>query len=269
MEPFFFGSSDSALFGVYHRPTGAPRDHGVLLCPPIGQEYVRSHWAMRQVAVALARAGFHALRFDWFAVGDSAGESREGSVERWVGDVALAAAELRDVAAVKRLSLVGLRLGATLAAAAMARGLRARDLVLWDPVVRGADYLEEMVGLNAVVRRDPTRFGFSLRRDLGKRMPWLIEWPEVDGELVGLPVPAALRAELMGLDIGRLLAAPPDTRVTVFCSEDRPSYRDLAASVGARLESADPPGLWSHPSAVEESFLPGSTVQAIARELSR
>ncbi len=265
MEPLFFGESGSALFGVYHPPLGTARDHGVLLCPPIAQEYVRAHWALRQLAVALSRAGLHVMRFDWFGVGDSAGDAAEGSVERWVGDVGAAAAELRDTAAIKRISLVGLRLGAPLAAAAVAGGLRARDLVLWDPVVRGGEYLGELMGLHEVVRADPLRYGFSLRRDLNLATPP----PSRDGELVGFPFPPGLRSEIEALDTARLLASKRPERVTIVCSSDRPEYRRLEQAVGARVEVTGTAGAWDDADEIENAFLPGAAIAAIARELAR
>ena len=81
MTPFFFGDSAAPLLGVLHEPPPAiAKSHGVLLCPPIAQEHIRTHWALRQIAVSLAKAGYHCLRFDWFGVGDSAGELRQATV---------------------------------------------------------------------------------------------------------------------------------------------------------------------------------------------
>jgi alpha/beta superfamily hydrolase len=120
MNPIFFGPSERQLYGVYHPPRGAPRDLGVLLCYPAPQEYMRTHWAMRRLATLLSQRGFHVLRFDYYATGDSAGESSEAALGTWSRDIGLAASELRDVAGVGTVSAVGLRLGATLAAQATA-----------------------------------------------------------------------------------------------------------------------------------------------------
>ena len=66
MNPFYFGSSKEPLFGAYHPPMGmAAEEPAVLLCPPLGQEYQRTHWAMRRLADQLARTGVHVLRFDY------------------------------------------------------------------------------------------------------------------------------------------------------------------------------------------------------------
>src|SRR6185503_11019550 len=63
----------------------------------------------------------------WAGTGDSAGESGGGRVSTWVEDVALAAQELKDSAEVERVSVVGMRLGAALAARAVAGGVAALD----------------------------------------------------------------------------------------------------------------------------------------------
>ena len=81
MNPFYFGDSSRRLFGIYHPPKGqSPRSHGIVLCCPFGQEYMRSHRAFRQLANLLSRRGFHVFRFDYHGTGDSDGESTEASV---------------------------------------------------------------------------------------------------------------------------------------------------------------------------------------------
>jgi pimeloyl-ACP methyl ester carboxylesterase len=145
MNPFYFGYSKGPLFGIYHPPTSrVVRDTGVLLCYPIGHEYMRAHWAFRRLAGILSRSGFHVLRFDYFGTGDSSGEYIEANISQWKNDVGTAVRELVDMSGVKAVSMVGVRLGATLAAQATIERIRFKDLVLWDPVVIGRDYIGEL-----------------------------------------------------------------------------------------------------------------------------
>lgn len=142
MNAFYFGASARPLFGVYLPANPArDRDAGVVLCYPHGWEYLRGHRAFRQLAVRLSEAGFHVLRFDYFGTGDSAGEPWEGTPDQWLEDAATAVDELRDTAGVRAVSLVGMRLGAVLAARLAASRRDIDRLVLWDPVIRGADHL--------------------------------------------------------------------------------------------------------------------------------
>jgi pimeloyl-ACP methyl ester carboxylesterase len=185
----FFGDPASALFGVYHAGQGSIiRDCGVLLCYPAPQEYSIAYWSMRQLADRLAHAGFPALRFDYFGTGDSAGSSSDVSLARWVDDVEVAAEELRRASGVRRICIVGLRLGAALAVRAVARGLSVRDLVLWDPVLNGASYV-------------------SLMRSVDERVHQSRHYPVSDshppGELFGYPFSAVLEAATTAVDLLR------------------------------------------------------------------
>src|SRR5687768_16729988 len=115
MNPFYFGSSQRPLYGVYHPSKGrTARPVGVVLCYPLGQEYMRAHRAFRQLATLLTKNGFPVLRFDYAGTGDSAGDGSAGSVATWVEDIGAAIDELKDTAGVSRVSLVGLRAGGAL-----------------------------------------------------------------------------------------------------------------------------------------------------------
>jgi uncharacterized protein len=146
MEPFYFGHRDAALFGLYHAPArGTAERSGVVLCAPFGHEFIVAHRAYRELALRLAAAGFHVLRFDYHATGDSAGACDAGAPGRWVDDIASAIGELRlRMGRCSIVALVGARLGATLTTLVAAeRGDIAR-LVLWDPVINGRTHLVEL-----------------------------------------------------------------------------------------------------------------------------
>ncbi len=193
MHPFFFGSSDRPLFGMYYAPTGRiQRNHAVLICNPFGHEGIRSHRLMRQLAERLAGDGEHVLRFDYFGTGDSGGNTDAGSFDGWVGDTRAALQELVDMSAVPKATIVGLRLGAVIAVHS-ARGRSEVDkLLLWDPVVNGEVYLEEMAELhetrtgtsaNLTPHSMPTELvGFALGPRIGlpvskSRLSELGDWP--------------------------------------------------------------------------------------------
>ena len=132
MKALFFGNTATKLYGVYHPPkAGVGGISSVLICCPNGYEYIYTHRALRQLAGLLAKRGHHVLRFDYFASGDSAGDAEDGTVEQWIVDIRTAVRELRDISGRDRPSIVGLRLGALLAACAEVSD--AEDLVLWDP----------------------------------------------------------------------------------------------------------------------------------------
>ena len=118
---------------------------GVVIVPPFGWEDVCSYRPLRFLARSLAGHGIPVLRFDLPGTGDSSGSLLcRGLVEAWVQSVGDAAAELRALAGVEQVALLGIRLGATLAAVAASRGANVQDLVLWGVSPSGRVELREM-----------------------------------------------------------------------------------------------------------------------------
>lgn len=146
IEPFYFGMSTKPLFGCYHAPLcRLARECGVILCYPMGQEYIRSHRACRQLVIRLAGFGFCVLRFDFYGCGDSGGESEQAGIGQWLTDVSTAISEMRRRCGLTKICLVGLRLGAALSMMAGAEQGDVESLVLWDPVVSGRAYIDELM----------------------------------------------------------------------------------------------------------------------------
>lgn len=223
---FYFGNSQRKLFGIYHPPChGAARDLGVLLCYPLSQEYMTTHWAFRQLATLLSRAGFHVLRFDYFGTGDSAGESTEHNVEQCMADILTAAQELKNKPGVNRLSLVGLRFGAALAAQVSANDLKIKDIVLWEPVVSGKSHIKELESL-----RDDIRSAYMpmhRKQLMGKDY----------NELLGYPFSQEIRTAIEQIDLINMQCAAE--KVFLVASKERNEYsklRDTLTSRGVRFE---------------------------------
>lgn len=181
MDAFLFGNSESPLWAVYHPANfSVDRFEGVVLCYPFGQEYMRSHWAMRQLASMLAQKGFHVLRFDYRGTGDSSLDLDQVTPEFWINDIDSAISELKDLTGVEKISLVGLRLGALLAATVATQRSDVGSLVVWDPIISGQKYIDELTlsiggardeGLNSnYIGADNTIHfnGFALSRDFQK-----------------------------------------------------------------------------------------------------
>lgn len=212
MHPFYFGDSGKQLFGAYHPPASSPRGVAVLLCPPLHGEYIQSHRAMRALARLLAEAGLPVLRFDYYGTGDSAGRSEETSLRQCYDDIATASRELMDTSGVTRVILVGLRLGGALAAAVATRIDGVRSLVLWDPVINGANYLDTLASRyqNFLKSRRHTT---KLVTQSGQRYG-------------GYPVSDQLRNELKSLNLLNVDARPAE-RAFLVCSEGSSSYDEL------------------------------------------
>ncbi len=251
MHPFYFNTTERRLFGVYHAAEGRPaRPAGVVVCPPFGHEYVRSYRALRNVAAQLAKSGCHVLRFDYFGTGDSAGDGRDGRLGGWLDDIAAAVAELKDTADVTRVSLFGLRLGGALAVAAASARMAVDALTLWDPILRGQDYVEGMA---------------VLQRDWLKNRPQLqLSATERAVELLGFALTAELREDLAGIDLWHLPRLRA-RRVAVLLSEERPETERWIAGLAesgvvTKCRHVPSAGEWDRTHAAHRAFFPPPAV---------
>ncbi len=145
---FYLESEGQSLFAWLHRPSGGNPSHGVLICPPLGHEQVHSHRALRHLAERLAAQGFAVLRLDYHGMGDSDGTDLEPNrCATWQTNVRDAADWLQQQVGCEKISLIGLRMGATLAAL-YAANHDVENLVLWAPVVKGRRYVRELGALS-------------------------------------------------------------------------------------------------------------------------
>lgn len=146
MNVQFFGEKDSPLLGVYHRAQStSEKVKCVVICPPLGHEYIRSHWALRLLAKQLARKGIHVLRFDYRGHGDSFGSIEDvQSISEWTSDISSAVDFLIEKTAASSVSLMGLRAGAELAAEVAIERPDINSIVTWERIVDGADYISEL-----------------------------------------------------------------------------------------------------------------------------
>ncbi|HEX3870439.1 MAG TPA: alpha/beta fold hydrolase [Pirellulales bacterium] len=144
-DAFYLPSQQGPLFAWLHSHAGETSfDHGVVICAPIGYEQLHAHRSLRHLADALARRRIPVLRFDWHGTGDSAGDDSDPArVTTWVANVRDAMRWMQRDLGCRRMSLVGMRAGALLAAEALAEH-EIENLVLWAPVVSGRAYVREM-----------------------------------------------------------------------------------------------------------------------------
>lgn len=272
MEPTFFGNPP--LFGLYHSPDPAvpARDVGVLICPPVGHEHTRTHRALRILGESLARAGFHVLRFDYRGIGDSWGNSGDGTVEGWCEDIEIAFCELHALSGVRELVVVGLRLGAALAVrtlgmrSAARKHLRIRQLVMWDPVLSGADFLKAARKIHSAFRSDIGSFPKGCKSDDGDLGTRGVEY------LLGYAYPSAQCVSLEQMDLTRC-DRWPDVATSLVLSSGSPPYDRFAGQLRATgrlvgLEMA--PGnfeSWDDYASFNEMFRAGLAVRAVTIQL--
>jgi pimeloyl-ACP methyl ester carboxylesterase len=254
VDAFYFGDREGPLFGLYHPPSGPTvRDAAVLLCYPIGHEQIVSHRAFTQLAIRLAAAGFPVMRFDFYGCGDSAGACEDGTPARWRRDIAAALGSLRLRSACPAVVVAGCRLGATLAAIVAAERQDITSMVLWDPIVEGAAYVDEL----ALRHDDMLRHTHVAARSAA---------PAARHEFLGMALGAGAVAEIAAVNLDALTASPA-TRVLIVETggDGTAALRQRLAANGARVDHQQLPvdRAWSWIEDVNKVLVPQPVVAAI------
>jgi pimeloyl-ACP methyl ester carboxylesterase len=267
--PIRFGAPSRQLYGLFQPSGGEDRRHCVVLCNPFGQEALRAHRMLKVLGDRLARAGFTVLRFDYFGTGDSDGEDGEGNLRIWVGDVLLANEEVMRRSGYRECSWFGLRLGATIAALASAEAQTApKRMVLWDPVVDGHAYVNELRQAHAaaLLESRPQVWESSQgHRDVS---------PEItdDAEALGFPFNGELRREIGELSAGSWAGCRAG-RVCLVGAGSRPEI----AVLEGRLHDAGTPCErrristqvdWASHEAMNAAIVPADALRAIMNAMS-
>ena len=141
------------LVGMLHLPEGRARVPAALLLHGFGGTKSESHRMFVKLSRALADHGIASLRFDYRGCGDSAGNFEDLTIRSQVIDAGEALRYLvrhKRVNA-RRLALIGMSLGGTIAAHLLAREpAKFKTAALWAPVAEGGDILDEFSTPDAV-----------------------------------------------------------------------------------------------------------------------
>lgn len=192
-------------------------ESGVLILSPVGYPYWSSHQTLRVLAERLASRGHTTLRFDYESTGDSSGGQWDPErVIAWRQSVRAAAGELRQLGC-RRLTVVGVRLGATFALLDGAQ-LDADVVVAWAPVMSGRRYAREI-------------------RLLSVEVPEECLPPEVEAAVVsvGTVFTAETLKAIMALDVTQVANAPA-ARVLLLDSVSQADLVDRLSGLGSTVE---------------------------------
>lgn len=231
MKSLQFGFGSHKLYGVYHPPlTINPNQKSILICSSVGPEFIHPYRLLRLLGEQLAKKGHHVFRFDWYGCGDSWGESSEISIDHWINDVQSAADELINLSGNQIFSVVGLRLGATIAWCSLTDSQKMSSIILWDPVISGADWINQMKYLHS---------------------EYLSCFPQAkhhstEEEILGFPLPSSVRDEICTLNISDVKPLNL-SKVHLLQSGDNLKCEEFYRAAGFQMtiEHIDIPEVWT------------------------
>ena len=235
LTPYFFGPAPHRLYACHHFPAmESAASRAVVICHATGHEYDRSHRCLRQLALQLARAGNHVLRFDYCGTGDSSGEFAQYGPVDWKQDIHGAIDECLQLSGGKPLCVMGVRLGATLAAQAVAEREDVDGLVLYAPVIDGRSLMSEW-------RREQVEYARKINR--------ATHYNDSD-ELLGFSLTDSFRSALNAMTLPESF---PALRRALILAE-RPRGKDVRRMTQAWVNSGthvcvepeDVPSVWKH-----------------------
>jgi alpha-beta hydrolase superfamily lysophospholipase len=252
-EPCFLAANDGWLFTWHHRPPAhGRRGAAVILCPPLGFEYMSAYTTFRILGERLAALGFDVLRLDYDGTGNSSGDHLQPDrVGAWLRSVALAIDEARRLTGSRLVALVGFRAGAILALDAAAKAGGVERLVLWNPFASGHAYVRELKALAGLSRQDHAS-------------------DEADARGVNVAGHLVTNETIDALDRWSLDAIQqrPAADVLIVDRDDRPAPPMVDArleSLGARVTNIRPGGTSAMLALPHVAKVPDAVVQGIAR----
>jgi exosortase A-associated hydrolase 2 len=263
-ENFFLPAAPGQRYCMYYPAAGVARA-ALLYVAPFGEEMNRTRRAAALQARALAAQGCAVLQIDLYGCGDSDGEFGDASWQAWKQDLALAHAWLaaRNGCAV---GLWGVRLGALLALDyARTAALPVARFVLWQPVLRGAAYLNQLLRLRLAGEMLAGQGGIDSRQLRAALR-------EQAQEIGGYEISPALADAIEALDAGQF--EPPAALVRWFelvSAPERPApppAQQLAGAWRARgaevtMQAVHDQPCWATPEIAECPQLRAATTQAL------
>ncbi|SEC79499.1 hypothetical protein SAMN05443249_3580 [Beijerinckia sp. 28-YEA-48] len=212
-------------FGMFHDASG---DTAVVLMAPFGVEGLAAHKSLRLLAEDCARRGFPTLRFDFPGTANALGDEAEFDlIASRCAAAKQAVAWIRKQTGLTKVILIGLRLGASIAAM-IGPAVQAERVVLMAPVVSGKRYLRELKSLVQLTKGAEALAKEALASDGS------------DQEFDGFRFSVASLAALQAMNLAALPAPAPD--VLILAPDGQPAmaklgdtWRGSPSASGARV----------------------------------
>ncbi len=148
-QPLFILNDGEKLFSIIHYPEIDQPLGCYIFCHPFAEEKLWSHRVYVSFARKLVERGYLVVRFDMRGYGDSEGDFADISSKNHLDDIkTITDYVLNKFKEFDSVRLLGLRMGGALAALAAAEDSRVSQLVLWEPIINGERYMQEILRSN-------------------------------------------------------------------------------------------------------------------------
>lgn len=156
--PFYIMNGGRPLAAHLHQgPNAHPQRTPIVICTGLGYEGLFLHPSVRLLAEYLSTAGHRVLRFDYDTTMDSGGSDRDPDrVARWMASIGSAINCARDRTGFEQVTLLGLRLGASMAAMVAATRSDVSQIIAWAPC-SGRQFVKHMRAFGKLVHKTATR----------------------------------------------------------------------------------------------------------------
>jgi len=148
--PRYFNNKRHRLFGFVHEPMSLSYNirKGIVFCHPFAEEKITSHRVMVNLARSLCSIGYFVFRFDYMGNGDSDGDFSDTSIETNLSDIICGINYFKINSYIEKISLLGIRFGATLACLISEVLDEIDQNILIQPIVQGEEYLYQCLRSN-------------------------------------------------------------------------------------------------------------------------
>ncbi len=217
---------------------------GIILFGPYGTEALTTRYSLARLSARLAERGHAVLRFDLPGTGDSLGDWNDiDMMSAWMDAGRTAVEQLKIWCKVEAITLIGLRVGGTVAAQVAQsfhdEGRPVQGLALLGVAVQGRQYVRE---LQALTNNDPVlRFA-------------------------GFPMNEALQSDLSAIDLRALACAPAQRVFMAGANESRAQTAlDTQWALGAAVTRVAYPDMVRHLGESTINYLPVALFDQLAQ----
>ena len=251
LEPLFFKSGERSLFGIFE-PARKPCKCVAVICNSFEPEHVGCHRALKKLGGRLARLGIDAFRFDFAGMGDSAGDFGKMDMDQWRMDVNTAVDLARRRFRCRKVILLGVRMGATMAALTCASRGDVDAVVLWEPLLDGATFVDDQRTVHNTTTAD------------GILLPSINTDAEGITEILGLRFTDSLLEAFAHTSLTDLVW-PPQTKVQIVTNMPGASSSKVAEILLAQGIDLEHVHVKSPPVWIDHDLSPTAVLQAITK----